>query len=177
MWALAASEVLEAMERPREDDVMHGRRDALTLALVDAAHNVIRGAERLLTSEHELLRQFKQDHPELTQIRDRFEHFDEYVRGVGRHQDREGKRGLASGLTSAGLDFLSASGGGPEGHVVTVKVFEHKESQLVPRTYSVPTRTLTVAVRQLARGALDAAGLIDHQHLERCEMCREAGLA
>jgi hypothetical protein len=28
MWALAASEVLESMERPREDDLTYGRRDA-----------------------------------------------------------------------------------------------------------------------------------------------------
>ncbi|MDN3243040.1 hypothetical protein [Glycomyces tritici] len=176
MWALAASEVLAAMERPREDNVSFGHRDALTLALVDASHNVIRGAEKLLPNEHSLLQQFKTEHPELTRIRDRFEHFDEYVRGVGWRQDREGKLGLANDLTSAGLDFLSSSGGGPEGHVLEVEVFENEGGKLESRTYSVPTRTLTVAVRQLARSALDAAGLIDQKHLDHCEMCQNPGL-
>lgn len=175
-WAAAASQTYEVIESIWDDESPAsaiGRRDAMTMVLVDAVRNVLRGTEALLGTDSAVVRRFVAEHPVLKNVRDYLEHFDDYLRGTGLSQ-REGRKwgGAPLSLEAAGLDLPSSHGGGPEGHVVQVTVTERAEdgtAQVVG--HDVPTRTVAVATRALARDLLSELGLLDDRHLARCQMC------
>jgi hypothetical protein len=147
----------------------------MTLVLVDAARNVLRGSEALLGPECAAARRFVSEHPVLKTVRDYLEHYDDYVRGSGRNQREGGKwGGKPLSLEAAGLDMPSSRGGGREGHVVQVTVTERAaDGRAMEVTHDVPTRTVAVATRVLARDTLGELGLLDRRHLDRCEMCAD----
>lgn len=178
MWAAAASQtygMIELISMPESPVTEIGRRDAMTMVLVDAARNVVRGAELAIGTHSEIVVRFGEEHPTLKTLRDRFEHYEDYVRGAGIAQ-RKGKRrgGEPLELAEEGMWISASSGGGPEGHVVCVVVIERDDSDLPTRVvYEAPTRTVAVAVRRLARDLFEAAGILDERHLERCEICAD----
>lgn len=177
-WAAAASQTYEVIESIWDDEspaTAIGRRDAMSMVLVDAARNVLRGTEALLGEEDPVVERFVSENPVLKIVRDCLEHFDDYVRGSGLRQRVDGKwRGDPLSLEAAGMDIPSSHGGGPEGHVVQLTVTERgADGQSTTVSHAIPTRTVAVAVRQLARDMLNALGLLDERHLERCEICRE----
>ncbi len=178
MWAAAASETYETIESismPESPATEIGRRDAMTLVLVDAVRNVLRGAELATGANSEIVQRFSEEHATLKDLRDRFEHYEDYVRGTGDAQ-RTGRRrkGEPLGLEAEGIRISASSGGGPEGHVVCVVVVERDNEDMATEVvYEAPTRTITVAVRSLARDLVDAAGMLDEHHLERCEICAD----
>lgn len=175
-WAAAASETYETIESistPESPATEIGRRNVMTMVLVDAVRNVVRGAELALGRDSEIVQRFSDDHPTLKDLRDRFEHYEDYVRGTGIAQ-RTGKRrnGDPLELEKEGIRISASSGGGPEGHVVTVVVIERDGNNRATRVvYQAPSRIIAVAVRHLARALVDAAGMLDERHLEACEMC------
>jgi len=56
------------------------------MLFADALRNVLRGAETVLGKEHEAIMAFKGNVPNAVNVRDMFEHFDEYVQGKGKMQ-------------------------------------------------------------------------------------------
>jgi hypothetical protein len=175
-WAAAASqtyETIESISKPDDPVGEIGRRDAMTLVLVDAARNVMRGAELAFGTDSPIVQEFIEQQPTLKALRDRFEHYEDYVVGKGDAQ-RAGRRrsGEALDLEEEGIRISASSGGGPEGHIVSVVVIERdSEDRAAEVTYEVPTRTIAVAVRCLARSLIKAAGLLNSPHLDRCELC------
>lgn len=176
MWATAASQTYETIESisiPESPATEIGRRDAMTMVLVDAVRNVIKGAELALGQGSEVVRRFSDEYPNLKNLRDRFEHYEDYVRGTGIAQ-REGRKrnGKPLDLDTAGIDISASSGGGREGHLVSIVVIERdSNNQPTEVTYEAPSRTIAVAMRRLARDLVDAAGMLDERHLDRCEIC------
>ncbi|MCD0446382.1 hypothetical protein LO763_22460 [Glycomyces sp. A-F 0318] len=173
-WAAAATELYNVMAGFEPGDFTAiGRRDVLALLLVSAARNVERGAAELIGEHSAPVKGFAQAHPSLKVLRDRIEHFDEYIRGTGRFQTTRGAQGLAVDLGgAAGLDFHSAYGGGSEGHTITFQSTELDNGKTVKKQYVVSIRAVTVAVRALARDTLSEAGQLDDEHLARCPMCQ-----
>lgn len=152
-----------------------GRRDAMTMVLVDAVQNVVRGAEKLLGRDSAAVRRFNEEHPNLKQLRDRFEHYEDYVRGTGFDQ-REGKkmRGTPLTLETTGLRVTASEGGGPEGHIVHLVAIERgPDGDPVEVSYEAPSRDIAVAVRTLARDLLEEASMLDEDHTSRCAMCAD----
>lgn len=175
-WAAAASqayEVIETISIPDSPASELGRRDAMTMVLVDAVRNVVRGAERALGTGSELVQRFNKEHPTLKTLRDRFEHYEDYVRGTGNAQ-RTGRRSKGDPLTldRAGIEVAASEGGGAEGHLVRISVIERDaDDQLTEVLYEAPSRLVTIAVRQLARDLVSEVGLLDERHLAACEIC------
>lgn len=177
-WAAAASQTFEVIESLWDEESPAsaiGRRDAMTMVLVDAARNVLRGTEALLGHEDPVIGRFLSENPVLKIVRDCFEHFDDYIRGSGLRQRVDGKwRGEPLTLEAAGLDIPSSHGGGSDGHVVQLAVTERgADGQATTVCHQVPTRTVAVATRLLARDMLDELGLLDERHLDRCDICRD----
>lgn len=178
MWAAAASETyqtIESISMPESPATEIGRRDAMTMVLVDAVRNVVRGAELAIGANSEIVQRFSEEHSTLKNLRDRFEHYEDYVRGTGDAQ-RTGRRrkGEPLELEEEGIRISASSGGGPEGHIVCVVVVERDSGdRAIEVAYEAPTRTIAVAVRGLARDLVDAAGMLDERHLERCEICAD----
>lgn len=177
-WAAAASQTYETIESisiPESPATEIGRRDAMTMVLVDAVRNVVRGAESYSGSNSELVRRFNEEHLDLKNLRDRFEHYEDYVSGTGIAQ-REGRRrnGTPLELDVAGIRISASSGGGPNGHMVCIVVIERdRNGEPIEVTYKVPSKMITTAVRQLARDLFDAAGMLDNCHLKSCEICKD----
>lgn len=178
MWAAAASatyETIESISMPESPASEIGRRDAMTMVLVDAVRNVVRGAELAVGRESEIVRRFSKEHPTLKDLRDRFEHYEDYVRGTGKVQ-RSGRtyKGDPLELEEAGVWISTSSGGGPDGHLVSVVVIERDENDVAAEVvYEAPSRTIAVAVRRLARDLVEAASMLDEHHLARCEICAD----
>lgn len=177
-WAAAASQTYETIESisiPESPATEVGRRDAMTMVLVDAVRNVVRGAELALGPGSEIVRRFSEEHPVLKTLRDRFEHYDEYVSGTGIAQRVGRKRnGEPLSLETAGIEISASSGGGPEGHLVSVVVIERDSNdQPTECVYEVPSRSITIAIRRLARDMVEAAGMLDERHLDKCEICAD----
>lgn len=176
VWAAAASqtyEVIESISPASASEI--GRRDAMTMVLVDAVQNVVRGAEKLLGQDSEAVRRFNEEHPTLRKLRNRFEHYEDYVRGTGIAQ-REGqtKYGTPLTLETTGLRVTASEGGGPEGHIVRLLAIERGPGgEPVEEQYEAPSRDIAVAVRTLARDLLHEASMLDERHLSRCEMCAD----
>lgn len=177
-WATAASQIYETIESisiPESPATEAGRRDAMTMVLVDAVRNVARGAISSFGQGSGLVQRFNETHPQLKNLRDRFEHYEDYIRGTGIAQ-REGRkhRGKPLELDVAGIEIVASSGGGPEGHMVCINVTERNgNGEPTTVTYEAPSKTITVAARQLARDLVDEAGMLDENHLNRCEICAD----
>lgn len=176
MWAAAASEVcvsIESISMPESPATEIGRRDAMSMVLVDAVRNVVRGAELALGTDDEIVRRFGTEHPDLKRLRDRFEHYDAYVTGTGNAQRVGGKqKGEPLDLEAEGIRISASRGGGPEGHVVSIVVIERDENDEATEVlYEAPSRTIAVAARNLARDLVEAAGMLDDCHLGRCDIC------
>lgn len=177
-WAAAASqtyETIESLSIPGSPATEIGRRDAMTMVLVDAVRNVVKGAELTLGQESEVIRRFNDEHSGLKNLRDRFEHYEDYVMGTGIAQ-REGKtrKGKPLELNRAGIDISMSSGGGPEGHLVSIVVIERDSNDRPTEvTYEAPSRTFAIAARRLARDLLEAAEMLDERHLDGCEICSD----
>lgn len=178
MWAAAASETYETIESismPESPATEIGRRDAMTMVLVDAVRNVVRGAELAMGENGKIVQRFSEEHPTLKELRDRFEHYEDYVRGTGDAQ-RSGRRrkGAPLDIEEEGIRISSSSGVGPEGHIVCVIVIERdSDDKATEIAYEAPTRTIAVAVRRLARDLVEAAGMLDARHLEHYEICAD----
>ncbi|QCW49536.1 hypothetical protein FE634_02305 [Nocardioides dongxiaopingii] len=120
---------------------------------MDAARNVVRGAEQAVDRDNDLVLRFNERHPTLKTLRDRFEHYEDYVRGTGDAQ-RTGRRrnGELLTLDGAGIEVAASEGGGAEGHLVRIAVVERDaDDQPTESVYQAPTRQIAIAVRQLAR--------------------------
>lgn len=75
-WAAAASEICETIETismPESPATEIGRRDAMSMVLVGAVRNVVRGAELAVGENSEIVMRFSEDHPTLKTLRDRLE--------------------------------------------------------------------------------------------------------
>lgn len=145
------------------------------MLLVDAVRNLVKGAETYLGPDNELVRRFNEAHPDLKALRNRFEHYEDYLRGTGIAQLEGRKRGgTPLELDTAGIDIPESSGGGPEGHLVSITLTERGSAgEAMKVTYQAPSKTITVAARRLARDLLNAAGMLDERHLARCEICAD----
>lgn len=53
------------------------------MVLIDAVRKFIRGAELAVGKDSEIVQRFSEEHPEFKDLRDRFEHHEDYVRGIG----------------------------------------------------------------------------------------------
>lgn len=176
MWAAAASETfgtIESISMPESPATEIGRRDAMTMVLVDAVRNVVRGAELAVGKDSEIIQRFGEDHPTLKDLRDRFEHYEDYVRGTGNAQrTRRRPKGDALELEHDGIRISASSGGGPEGHLVTVVVIERDmNDEVIEVVYEAQSKAIAVAARRLVRDLVAAAGMLDKQHLDACEIC------
>lgn len=177
-WAAAASqtyEVIETISIPESPASELGRRDAMTMVLIDAARNVVRGAEQSAGADSEIVRRFNEEHPTLKTLRDRFEHYEDYVRGTGDAQRTGRKRkGDPLELDDAGIEIAASEGGGAQGHLVRISVVERdaddKPTKIV---YEAPTRQIAIAVRRLARDLVAEMDLLDERHLSACEICAD----
>lgn len=177
-WAAAATETYHVIgsiwdaEFPASS---MGRRDAMTMVLVDAARNVLRGTEALLGDDHPVVTRFTSAHPSLKSVRDYLEHFDDYIKGAGLRQRVDGKwRGDPLNLETAGLDIATSRSGPVAGHVVTLRLIERgANGQPTPKEYDMPTRTIAAAARELARDMMEVMGLLDQRHVDRCEICSD----
>lgn len=146
-----------------------GARDSLSLLVVDAVRNTYRGAAAALGADSDPVRAFERSQPELKAVRDRFEHFEEYLRGTGNAQRTKG-----AGLTldeAAALEIRSSSGGGAGGHTIEVAVRERKGEKV----YRIETGLAVEAARILACSVLTQLELYDDRHAEHCRHCLRQG--
>lgn len=145
------------------------------MVLVSAVRNVVRGTELAVGLGSEIVQRFSKDYPNLKTLRDRFEHYEDYLKGDGNAQRAGGRRnGEALNLNGKEGIWISASGGGGrEGHLVKVVVLERDENdEAAEVVYEAPSRTIVAAARRLARDLVVAAGMVDH--LDACESCAAA---
>lgn len=162
MWAAAAVHTCDSLESTWDEDEVAtsiGARDCLSLVLVDAIRNVYRGAVAVCGPKAEAVAAFETELPTLKDLRDRLEHFDEYVVGKGRAQK-------SAEDAPKGIKITTSEGGGPDGHVVTIAVAERSRTE----PYKFASRTATDAARRLAWAIVSAAGLDDARH-QRCLIC------
>jgi hypothetical protein len=139
------------------------------VVVIDAVRNTYRGAAAALGRNSDAVRAFEERQPDLSVVRDRFEHFEDYLRGRGNGQ-REGSTMLAL-EGHVGLEIRSSSGGGPGGHSIEVAVRELDGA----KTYFIETRAAVTAACVLARAVLENVGLYDDRHAERCLYCASSG--
>lgn len=175
-WAAAASQAYECIDSisiPESPATESGRRDAMTMVLVNAVRNVVRGAESSFGKDSELVRRFDIANPNFKDLRDRFEHYEDYVKGSGFAQRKGSKRcGTPLELDTPGIEIFASEGGGTEGHLVCIVVAElGSNGQPRRMTYRAPSKTITAAARKLARDMFDEAGVLDEGHLSKCEIC------
>jgi hypothetical protein len=171
-WMCAAAMTHEQLESTWDDESPAssiGARDALSLVVIDAVRNTYRGAAAALGPDSDPVRTFEERQPDLKVVRDRFEHFEDYLRGTGRAQ-KSGKELLALD-DLFGLEIRSSSGGGPGGHSIKVAVRERDGE----KTYVIQTGAAVDAARVLAPAVLAQVGLYDEQHAERCVFCKRLG--
>lgn len=169
LWAAAATyayEVIDGADIAADPVTAIGKRNAMTLVLVDAVRNVYRGAARVLGPQHEAIIAFDHAHPSLVDVRNRLEHFDDYLRGKGRSQR------FRDSLEVPSMNWVSSKGLGRGGHTVDLTVTvrgENGERNEVP--FAVATLELVTAARQLVRALLEETGKLDEKHLAYCDMC------
>jgi hypothetical protein len=166
LWLYAASGVLENLDAAHWDDhapaSSAGKFDAFTLVFVDAVRNVYRGASRVLPKGHSALKEFDERLPEVKELRDRLEHFDEYVAGRGRNQNVRDRDG------AIGLEIVGSSGGGPSGHTVEIRTREDG----IERLFVVETTEILEGARTLVLKMLQSLGRDDDRHQRLCSVCR-----
>lgn len=81
LWDLAVQRQADRIQGAELEDA---QVDFMLFA--DALRNVLRGAERVLGTDHRAVKEFDSAVPDLVHVRNIFEHFDEYVEGKGRRQ-------------------------------------------------------------------------------------------
>lgn len=165
LWLASAVHTLTALEEHWDDDDpvgSIGARDGLTMVLVDALRNVTRGARAVVGERHPAVVAFDERQPDLKELRDRLEHFDEYVRGVGRKQDK------TAAAPPTPMEFASSSGGAAGVHTVRTVVEEKSGS----KTYVLRTADAVGAAKTLVLTMLGSLGLDDERHQARCSLCR-----
>ena len=166
IWFISAVLVLAQLEETWDDDVIRSiaKRDVLAHPLVNAVRNVYRGSRAVLPDSHQEVQSFESALPQFKELRDRLEHFEDYVRGRGHAQSPE------DADHSNPLRLSSSTGGSREGHVVVWRTQE--KGQAVDRRF--PTRTAIASARQLVLAVLGAVGLDDERH-QSCPWCRPDG--
>jgi hypothetical protein len=181
LWMCAAAHTLEQLEATWDDSSPAssiGARDSLSLVLTDASSNVLRGAEKVFGRDHAVIKRFTDKEGPLAELRDlrnRLEHFDDYLNGTGKAQNKS--QDLSSGDVVGMCLHMSASGIGNNGHTVQIKVLEKEpedSTKLVPKLYELKTRRVVEAVIALARATLDHVELLDAKHLAACRFCSDA---
>lgn len=162
-WFVSAVLILTQLEEIWDDDVIGSiaRRDALTHPLVNAVRNVYRGSGAVLSRGHPEVRSFESALPQFKELRDRLEHFEDYVQGRGHAQSAE------DADHPHPLRLSSSTGGTREGHVVIWRTQE--KGQAIDRRF--PTRTAIASARQLVLAVLGSVGLDDERH-RSCPWCR-----
>ena len=168
VWMCAAVRTHEYLESIWDDEnpgSSVGARDALSLVVVDAVRNTYRGAAAAIGQDSDAVRAFEECQPDLKVVRDRFEHFEEYLRGSGNAQTT-GRITLALD-DRIGLEIRSSSGGGQGGHSIEVVVRERDGE----KSYLIETRAAVNAARVLARAVLGEVGLYDDRHAAQCLCC------
>lgn len=163
IWFISAVLVLAQLEETWDDDVFRSiaKRDVLAHPLVNAVRNVYRGSRAVLSENHEEVQSFESALPQFKELRDRLEHFEDYVQGRGREQNPED-----AGHPNP-LSLNSSTGGTREGHVVVWRTQE--KGQSIDRRF--PTRTAIASARQLVLAVLGSVGLDDERH-RSCPWCR-----
>lgn len=163
LWFTAAVLTLESIEAHHSEDDFNwiGKRDALSLVLLDAVRNTARGARVVLGNGHAALARFDSSAPKLKNFRDRLEHFDEYATGSGQRQ-----KAKDIGVKGA-LRFVGSVGGGREGHVIHVVTIENGKEA----AWTLKTRKVVEAARDLVQVVITSAGLDDERHSGACSSC------
>lgn len=159
---MAAAVMLQTEVMPQQRDLGALGRDLSGLLLVQAARNAYRGAVRLLGKDSSDIEVFEARQPDMRDLRDRLEHFDDYVLGWGKAQtaskvlvrDRAGLR-------------QTQSSGSADSHAFTVEC-EEGAADASPRQLSIDTYTLIRDLRSLISAALSSTTL---EHPEPCHVC------
>lgn len=168
LWMCAAARTYEHLEAIRDDEnpvSAIGARDTLSLVVIDAVRNTYRGAAAALGGKSRAVQTFERDQPDLKVVRDRIEHFEDYLRGTGHAQKSNGER-LQLG-DDVGLEIRASSGGGRGGHTIEVGVREHSGERL----FRIEAGAAVTASRVLAAAVLEQAGLFDERHAAHCAYC------
>lgn len=171
LWLAAAVSTLEHLESiwDEEDPVRSlGRRDALSLVVIDAVRNVYRGGLAVLGPEDSNILAFEERAGGMKDLRDRLEHFDSYLEGRGFAQTGGYGRPPLALDGAIGLRLVMSAGGGPGGHTITVAVVEAHGNE---EEFVFESRSVVDAARRLGGACLEAAGLMDERHRERCSTC------
>jgi len=166
----AAALTLEQMEASWDSDnpaTSIGERDALSLMLLSAVRNTYRGAYVVLGSGSEAIKTFERRLPDIKTLRDRVEHFEDYVRGAGWAQTRGGGSQVNEDGDGVGFEIVSSTGGGAGGHSLHLRV---REGSSV-RNFTLDTRPAVGAARAIARTTISVAGLSSDEHDRRCRHC------
>ncbi|WPF66914.1 MULTISPECIES: hypothetical protein [unclassified Corynebacterium] len=175
VWAAAALhtyEVINSISIVDSPVEAISQKDTMSMVLVSAVRNVVRGAESLFGKDCGLVQNFNSMYPHLKKLRDVFEHYEDYVVGNGISQ-REGRKrnGRPLGLDVTGLE-ISASSGGQQGHQLYITVIERGSDGKPKRvTYEVLSKAIALAACRLARDVIDAVGMLDERHLSKCSIC------
>lgn len=158
---MAAAVMLQTEVMPQRDLGATGR-DLSGLLLVQAARNAYRGATRLLGKDSSAIKVFEESQADMRDLRDRLEHFDDYVLGRGRAQTaskvKVGDR--------ARLRQTQSCGSG-DSHAFTVEC-EEGAAGTSPRKLSIDTSKLVQDLRKLVSAALSSTTL---EHPEPCPIC------
>lgn len=165
-WMVAAVLIARQIEGLWQDDDPVGSiesRDALSLALIDAVHNVYRGSRFVLDQDAPTLLEFERQFPDLTDIRNRLEHFDDYARGVGNGQKHNKSGGV-------GALFVARSSGVGDGHTITISSTDDRSRDERSFTSASAVR----AAQQLTTAALGTADLSGDKHQRTCLFCSPA---
>jgi hypothetical protein len=167
MWMASAALTLELLQSSWNDEEPAssiGRRDALSIVVIDAVRNAYRGAMAVLPNDAAAVTAFETSQPQLVRIRDFFEHFDEYVKGRGKVQ----KKAQTPCDSVIGMGWKRSASSGEGDHTMVFAVREgttHAE-------YEVDAAAAVRAVQPLVRAVMQEAGLLDARHLAACPYCR-----
>lgn len=167
MWMVSAVLTLGLLQDSWNDEEPAssiGRRDALSIVVIDAVRNAYRGAKAALPNNAAVVTAFETSQPQLVRMRDFFEHFDEYVMGRGKVQ-----KGAQTPRDSViGMEWKRSASTGEGDHTMVFAVREgttHAE-------YEVDAAAAVRAVQPLVRSVMQQASLLDSRHLAACPYCR-----
>lgn len=160
MWLVSGALTLELLQNSWDDEQPAssiGRRDALSIVVIDAVRNAYRGAKASLPSNAAAVTAFERSQPQLVRMRDFFEHFDAYIKGRGNVQ----KEAQTPRDSVIGMEWKRSASSGEGHHTMVFAVREgttHAE-------YEVDAAAAVRAVMQ-------EVGLLDSRHLAACPYCR-----
>lgn len=106
------------------------------MLFANAIRNVLRSSERVLGKDHPAIHEFLGRVPHAIHVRDMFEHFDEYVEGIGRRQ-RSGHVGPREWIplhTRVGDDYYAVTFGR---YTLEIVAAREASSQLLVATLDV----------------------------------------